>query len=159
MINCFLIKFSGHVDHLPHSIIVCLHVCVYMYVCVYVCLYVFVYVSLCMYVYVCACVCVCACISVSVCCNGVTREIYSLVFPSFVFATLSYILIHKILTGSCDHVIVSCPVDKPLPPSDLNSVSLGNNSALVSWSRPTHDGSSAITGYLLEHKRADQVMP
>jgi len=50
-------------------------------------------------------------------------------------------------------------LDKPLPPTDLTSVSLGSNSALVSWSRPSHDGSSTITNYLLEHKRGDQVIP
>ena len=75
----------------------------------------------------------------------------------------SLLVLPALLEGSfrvnhCINISISIVlVDKPLPPSDLNSVSLGNNSALVSWSRPSHDGSSPITGYLLEHKRSDQV--
>ena len=42
-----------------------------------------------------------------------------------------------------------------VPPSDLNSVTLGNSSALVLLSRPSHDGSFP---YLLEHKHGDQVI-
>lgn len=52
---------------------------------------------------------------------------------------------------------VMCSSDKPLSPSDLTGVSLGSNSALVSWSRPLHDGNSPVVGYILEHKRVDQV--
>jgi len=72
----------------------------------------------------------------------------------------SYTLFVRNRRGSTQHTIQLSVVDRPDPPASCPFVSqLKVSSLTLSWSGPSYDGGSAVTGYVVEQKRVGPGEP
>ncbi|CAB1312155.1 unnamed protein product, partial [Coregonus sp. 'balchen'] len=72
----------------------------------------------------------------------------------------TYTILVQNRRGSAQHTVTLSVIDRPHPPASSPVVSqLSSRSLVLSWSGPSYDGGSAVTGYVVEVRREGPEKP